>query len=69
MQITDDLVLDVVNTTEYAINVQAGSLVVHLDTDGAASDLLVEIPSKLIVPMDTTVSFTLGGDIATITRL
>lgn len=69
MQITDDLKLTVTDTTEYLINIQNGTLQVTLDTDGAQNSMVVAEPSKLLVPADSTLTFALNGDTATITRL
>lgn len=70
MQITDNLKIDPVNnTTEHAINVETGALVVTMETEGASSNITIAEPSKLIVPLGSTLTFALNGDTATITRL
>tara|TARA_R110001599_G_scaffold60377_1_gene167885 strand:+ start:5377 stop:5601 length:225 start_codon:yes stop_codon:yes gene_type:complete len=74
MKITDDLVLPTtgttMNTEEYAVNVLTGALSVGLETDGElVSNNVIDIPSKLIVPANSRLTFALNGDTATITRL
>jgi glucose dehydrogenase len=70
MQITNSTILEVTNTTLYAINVQTGALVVTITTDGtSASNTTITEPSSVTVPGGSVLTFALNSDIATITRL
>lgn len=69
MVITDSLEINVKSTSEYAVVVTTGTLIVHIEHDGAASGIPVTTSSKLTIPSGSTLTFALTGDTASITRL
>lgn len=69
MNITESTSLDIKNTTRYVINVENGTLEAVLNTGGATSTLAVTEPSEILVPAESTLTFNLNGDTATVTRL
>jgi hypothetical protein len=69
IQITDVLEITEDVKCRYSINVQTGALVVGYSTGGTLSSMAITTPSEINVVAGSTLTFTLNGDVADITRI
>lgn len=69
IQITDLTSIIVKVKSRYSINVQTGALVVGYNTGGTTNSMTIPEPSEINVIAGSTLTFTLNGDVADITRI